>query len=836
MRLRIERAICGQKSGGHAVLSSSIGDAELTRSLPGLTDLPLDSPHDPSWQPFIRCLPHGDGYLLMKTFYDSTAPRPGMVRSFVLRVGLRDVVEIETLSSLLALLPDTLDSQWSTQAEEMELPLTMTKVEHEPDGYPALVSSLLRPSPTPVAFLGQEGFTEVVDWLWQRLWPAGRGHLRIGFHFSPRGLSNQTPSVFATPETYASRWSAYAVVRRDAPTPTPTSPAEAYLRNLPGGEPVGRLFQQLNSFPRELSDLRKAEICAGYLDRKSTCTAGELRALLQFLSQLAPKPDEGASLKEEIVNLLATATTSGSVDDVLALRSLYGLQVANLQARADALVAQCLERALPKSDLSGQTGDLVLEALRKPEAQWSVAVMNSIRRLFFAWRKEYAPVVMDWFQSKAKLMTQIESSVPEASPVEMSLVEGTPQTLDLSVATLMREFALRRKWFTLHAAACSASLDAREAFTAQLAIDPDDLDGIRFLSHRFSNEDTIAAALNDDDERLLDVAGKLCSKNPELLEPWKLEVSSWQLLLNRALLSSAACWKKINRPRELIQSLLDLEFEKKNVEPMLLESLARTADADLTSYAHRREIWKLLPATVCAGFLSATLKGWCARYQTEPGFETEVETELAQQIFSSPGIALLLDVRVPNAPNIGVSAFRNFTLLNQPAMISWINALVGARVMLDQHTAREIGALVLERKWHQAAEKLCDVSVYAPSFAPAATECVGLLGFVKGFFARLRLGKTEVKNSDFWKVFEELAVELYPHGPTDRGLWSRAEGKDADLSLKQTGRAQWTEAVRLLRDGGGEEKLSITQVLGVMKRDFANNGHVRELEELARRM
>ena len=836
MRLRIDRAICGQKNGGHALLSSSIDDSELIRSLPGLTDLPLDPPHDPSWQPFIRCLPHGDGYLVMKTFYDTTAPRPGMVRTFVLRVGLRAAVEIEALSSLLALLPDSLDSPWSAQADEVELPLIMTKMEHEPDGYPALVSALLRPSPSPVAFLGQAGFIEVVDWLWQRLWPAARGQLRIGFQFSPRGLSNQTPSVFAILEFYASRWSAYAVVRRDDPTPNPPSAAEAYLRNLPGGESVGQLFQQLDSFPRDLTDLRKAEICAGYLDHKSTCTAGELRTLLQFLAQLASKPEEGAPLKEEIVGLLVAATTRGGVDDVLALRSLCGLPVTNLQARADALVDQCIEKALPKRELSGETGDLIIEALRKPDTQWSVAVMDSIRRLFAAWRKEYASVVMDWFQSKAMLMNQIESSVPEASRVEMSFVEDTPQTLDLSVAKLVREFALRRKWFTLHAAACSASLDAREAFTTQIAIDPNDLDGIQFLSNRFSKEDTIAAALNEEDERLLELAGKLCCKNPKLLEPWKLEMLSWQLLLHRALKSSPPCWEKITRSRELVQSLLDLHLEKKNVEPALLESLARTSDADLTAYAHRREIWKLLPASARTGFLSATLKGWCARYQTEPGFETDVEPELSREIFSPTGIALLLDARVTNAQNIGVNAFENFKLLSESAMTSWINGLVSARVTLDQNSSKKLGALVMERKWQQAAEKLYDVSVYSPSFVTAAKECVGLLGLVKGFFARLRLGQPNVKAGDFWKVFEEVAVDLYPQGPTDKGLWSRADGKEADLPLKQSGRAQWTEAVRLLRGGAGGKKLSLNTVLDVMKRDFANNRQVQELEEVARRM
>ena len=73
---------------------------------------------------------------------------------------------------------------------------------------------------------------------------------------------------------------------------------------------------------------------------------------------------------------------------------------------------------------------------------------------------------------------------------------------------------------------------------------------------------------------------------------------------------------------------------------------------------------------------------------------------------------------------------------------------------------------------------------------------------------------------------ELVLEELYPLGPADEEIWSRAGGSLAHLDLSGSGRAMWSRAVRLARLGGG---VSLGALLGEALRDFP---HHRELMAL----
>lgn len=73
---------------------------------------------------------------------------------------------------------------------------------------------------------------------------------------------------------------------------------------------------------------------------------------------------------------------------------------------------------------------------------------------------------------------------------------------------------------------------------------------------------------------------------------------------------------------------------------------------------------------------------------------------------------------------------------------------------------------------------------------------------------------------------EDVLAELYPLGPTDDEIWSRAGGDLARLDLSGSGRAMWLRAVRMARLGGG---VPLGMLLGEALRDYP---HHRELKAL----
>ena len=78
------------------------------------------------------------------------------------------------------------------------------------------------------------------------------------------------------------------------------------------------------------------------------------------------------------------------------------------------------------------------------------------------------------------------------------------------------------------------------------------------------------------------------------------------------------------------------------------------------------------------------------------------------------------------------------------------------------------------------------------------------------------------------KEVEDLMVVLYPQGPTDREIWSRAGGDLASLRATSTGRAAWHAALRTLSLGGGGA-ITMDSLLKEAATEYGNNPRLRRL-------
>jgi nucleoside phosphorylase len=76
---------------------------------------------------------------------------------------------------------------------------------------------------------------------------------------------------------------------------------------------------------------------------------------------------------------------------------------------------------------------------------------------------------------------------------------------------------------------------------------------------------------------------------------------------------------------------------------------------------------------------------------------------------------------------------------------------------------------------------------------------------------------------DPWRQLELVAVRLYPRGPEDSEIWSRAGGELSLITLNLIGKASWHAALRKLRLGGGGANISTASLLSEMSKDFPQN-------------
>lgn len=79
------------------------------------------------------------------------------------------------------------------------------------------------------------------------------------------------------------------------------------------------------------------------------------------------------------------------------------------------------------------------------------------------------------------------------------------------------------------------------------------------------------------------------------------------------------------------------------------------------------------------------------------------------------------------------------------------------------------------------------------------------------------------QEKDPWSVLEEVLVELYPFGPRDQEVWSRAGGDLSRIQLHPTGQAAWHAALRTLKQGGGGRSINFDSLLKTVKDDFSNH-------------
>lgn len=79
---------------------------------------------------------------------------------------------------------------------------------------------------------------------------------------------------------------------------------------------------------------------------------------------------------------------------------------------------------------------------------------------------------------------------------------------------------------------------------------------------------------------------------------------------------------------------------------------------------------------------------------------------------------------------------------------------------------------------------------------------------------------------DPWSEIELMLIELYPLGPRDQEIWSRAGGDLSRLQLHPTGQAAWHAAIRTLKNGGGGRNINFDNLLRAAKEDFPNHSQL----------
>jgi hypothetical protein len=85
------------------------------------------------------------------------------------------------------------------------------------------------------------------------------------------------------------------------------------------------------------------------------------------------------------------------------------------------------------------------------------------------------------------------------------------------------------------------------------------------------------------------------------------------------------------------------------------------------------------------------------------------------------------------------------------------------------------------------------------------------------------------ESGNYWDELRAIAIDLYPQGIAEQGVWTRSGGKLSDVNTSAPGKTQWGNAIALIENGGTVTPLKL---LKEMSDDFQNNDRIKLLIEV----
>lgn len=816
--MRVDQAIYGTVRNGHGLRCAS-GDLRLAADLAQRLDLPDTEPLGASWSPVTSGFPSREKYVLARTFSDPTVGRSGMVISHALICDLAEIVGMKDLRPLLAHLMTS-----AAAAPDAVEPLDVSRSQGMPPASPDLADAaqaLVARGSGPVVRIGSVGFEELIVALWGRLWPTLRGKLYFRLSFGPKDVVEKPgPTIVCTPASLIGRWQDQRIVGRNV---AGGLKAAGMIDGSPDSNDLLAFGERIGADLEGFQDLQLLEQ-AHAMATASPDTVARLVSAARLVERLSPDPARGAAEKEAIIGRLARALHDATPSEILTLRNLALSGFATSGALWQGLEDWLVDSGHPAPH-DAEAVSIVTDALVGTEAiaQWRAAARRGLERSSTAPGGAFAAAFWRW--AKADFMTSppLVALVAADRKALDAVVVAAPTELDPATAKPIIEAAARSGLPRLHAVTASGSMKPADAARAQSAVEKGiDPAAMRLALRRAKPDELLDVFANVPDDRVLTIAGEAVAKDPKLLARRDMSTVANRRVLAAALKDNPAVWDGLAEPRKAFDQLLTEQIDGAHPPTELLDQLSTTPLADVTSFPRRSELWAKLPATIRDRLLAATVDAWFARLGTAAE-EAVLETPLTDRILVDARFGQLLDRVTARGIAEGLRLIDTLGGLDANRFRTWILTAVRSTRPLPSADAELIGRTLAARRRRDIISDF--VVLYRggrSDLAPTLRHCLDFIGFWDKMF----LGLSSVSSIEKWESLVELAAELYPKGPDQEALWSRAGGRDSDLRHHGTGKERWHSALRDIQNGRPPR---VSELISEMRVDYPQNTNLSML-------
>lgn len=822
--IQLDKAVFGQVNQGHGLRCCSF-NRELFNSASSLLDVPDVIPPGVNPFPYISGFPLNEHYIIAKTFLDVNASRAGMVIVYALAIRLEEIIYLKGIDQIFELLPKQPCEENDFLNQYTIIDISKDIITTNTSSNNKLAELLVANKPGPIVHVGLLDFETSITSIWGLLWPSMRENFIFRLSLSPRDcVEPLLPSLVCTSESLISRWPENCKrIDKINQNESYTLAGQALYAGYKEYEEFITKFEIEIKSASSLALLAQAKI--KYVSHSSNFS--ECLTLIRLLEVLSPNPTSGSDSKLLLIEKFEKLIKICKTDELLKLRNLKGISFSSFQ-----IIWDSISTILGNNSFLAESDECILQMIRgaydvKNEIfdNWKNAIQIGLYLALENPKSLIYPAIWRWFNIDLNLIIKLLNEINITSLIEEKLLVYAPQDFSKQVEEIILPFSRDHNLLQLHGLILGSQYSALEAISKQLEIDCDIsyTKGIEALISRTKSIELLQASIVVKDERVEDFVVYLAAKNSTILSQANHTSNESLNIWKRALLINPNVWNAPNNYKEILFFLLDDYISsKKSAHLELICLLSISPIADLCDFSNREDVWNLPHKVLSDNFLNQTALGWYTR-----ALKLEVivlDPILENSIYNIPN--LIQKMKQDSLYNIkGVlNIFSLITLFSESEFINWFIFWLDSssrKVVEDMST---IGDLIQRKIWNEAAKVVFDKSKSSSAnLNIILSHCKELLLI----WDRITLGS--VTDEDKWQALLQLLESLYPKGPEEQDIWTRAGGKDYRLWLLGSGSDNWRKALKKIRQGS---KPNPSNLINVAQLDFPNNPQISILSRL----
>lgn len=670
---------------------------------------------------------------------------------------------------------------------------------------------------------------DIISVLWPRLLPDLRREFRFRLSFGPEEADISRVHIVAVPSITATAWPQARVVDLSYSTETAKTAAGRFLAGQLNGDVPGFL----TALSIKCTSFQRLELCCHALEMSRVEEDfNKTLAALRLVGSLQPDPTKAKVIKASLLDRVSDHPGPKGVRDFLALRNLDLAPFLERSNFLHKLTARfhCLFESIPSSDVLLPIVESAFEPGQSTE-DWQQACRNALSRLTVIGAEALAPLVWMTLSMAPGLGRLLLAQVAGVTSMDDAM-SACAEDVQIEASTGLSDDLIAAGLVQSEATILISSFDGNLTEALYEACERDlkrfGDHAIRHILGLMEPIELVRASLAVDNPIATSAAAAAVVSEPTILEGHSIRDPRLQAIWAEALKSDSGAWQIRHDIQDLRSEVFDCVLAG-TLNSGLITCLVSSPLTNALDYPRRGRIWSMLPDTCREELLYSTAEAWVR----------SLPNRVAEAAYITPEHELALALASPKMREHMTGALQRLTFKDVHDVFSGNPNLPEALLTEVFPTIyqpdkpppieeiKRSAELVASRDWGDLTRDLMHRYGVTAELREFFQICATHLGLWDQIQHRIR----QPTQTELYKVLVETACQLYPSGPMDSEIWTRAGGNPAKLDDSGTGQQRWEAAMRKVRFGN---KVRAADLISTMREDYPLNERLTYLEQKCR--